>query len=196
MAEPIIDASVYVKKGPPRRKRKVIDDQGVEKVIVDRVPPSVPNAEGVKRYVLNLDEFGHDLNMAITTMASDLDTDGKYARGKIRKWRRHGVFPFGQCPAALLLQPSHGFRLSAFLSADLAAGTATPCRPGTYSDNNPCPHAREEKRLRMAADAAIDKLRVASQDDAAVKQGKEIAKGLVEAAQALAGAPHEVKAKK
>lgn len=194
MAEPIVDASPYLRGGGPRRKRVVTDADGKTRTITERVPPYVGDYHKNRRDVLNLDEFGHDIYMVLTTAASDIDTDGKYARQKTRRWRLRGIYPYGQCPVAMLMQPKHGFRRAAFLNPAITADGEMPCRPGTYDDGNPCKHTREEQRLRREADGKVDRDRLAAHASEASKQGEEIGKAIVSATEKLITAAATAKA--
>lgn len=123
------------------------------KRIVERFPQSAGNGENGRRWERRVDAAGNTVNAPFTNSGSIFDRDDSSSRYILRKDRNNGGFALRECPVALVLLGPQSGGLSKY-QIDESLWGARPCEPGSFSEARPCPHALEEKRLRMIAQAA------------------------------------------
>ena len=130
--------------------------------VVERIPQTAtygdytdPRPAAQPRWRLVVDSYGNEVRAVLTTAAADLDVDGSYGRLQRQKWRFLGWFEIGACPCTLFLGGE--LKKDHFVSEKVlaAAQAGQACKPGTYSAQEPCPHAiaeRDARRVQSKAD--------------------------------------------
>jgi hypothetical protein len=134
------------------------------KIVVEKIPQrghaggsdyDKPTIQAGQRWAHVVDHAGNAVRVPLTTGASlfvdDGEEQGNYARIQRMKFRALGWYPVGSCPCALLL--SGEMRTSHFADQDVAA--QAPCKPKTYSEREPCPHAVAEQKARQKQQHAL-----------------------------------------
>jgi len=147
MPDLILDAS----SKPPVIRRVVNGKRIVEKIPRTAQDPRRPGAR-LRRWVRMLDSYGNDVFAVLTTAAAEAVPEGKYANTQRRKFRKHGWFPFGQCPIALL--STGQLRKSALLTQ--WKDGERPCDPNKCDGEHPCKHAVAEQVARQDVNRVND----------------------------------------
>lgn len=184
MADPIL----WV--GKAQRTRRIVVD-GEQRT--ERIPQrghagnsdyDEPKLAPGKRWELYVKGDGNACRVPLTNAAAHLDDTTPYGQMVRAKARFLGWYPLGSCPCALVLTGE--LRANHFASKEVAR--SEPCRPRTYSVEDPCPHALAEQEARQAAHSLVDAKRCKNvQADverllsAQKEQTKEIVSGLRDA---------------
>jgi hypothetical protein len=147
-----------------------------------------------KRWELFVKHDGHTVRTPLTNGASLVvggGDDGSCYRYVTRKAKFLGWYALGTCPCALLINDE----LRPHQIVDKSLLQEDPCKPRTYSIDEPCQHALREQEARQAAHAKRDAQRCKSMQSevdkllvAQKEQTKEIVSGLTEAVTAIATA--------
>ncbi len=117
------------------------------------------------RYLRLIDHHGFEIYHCLTNAAAHLDHTAPYGQYAMAKARHLGWYMPGACPCALLttgeLTQDH------LVSEDVRRGT--PCAPGSYSYERPCPHSKAERAARAAQNKAIQDAREVTMKDSSTK---------------------------
>jgi hypothetical protein len=125
-------------------------------------------ASGI-RFLYFVNDYGNTIPMVLTCGASHLDHTTGFGQYQLSQASFLGYFQPGSCPCALL--SSGQLRMHHIVSDDVKNGS--PCAPGSFSFEKPCPHSVAEKAARLARsreDYEAQERRYKSSADAQVEQ--------------------------
>lgn len=136
-----------------QRDREIVRMEGGKR-IVEKVPQrghqgdydnrTIDPRSARSRWLHVCRDDGNWIRMVMTNAAAHVDSNeawGQYQRAKARFF---GWFPIGSCPLALI---SAGyFKPGQFVNQAMLEEQA--CKPGTYSEREPCPHCKAETEAR------------------------------------------------
>ena len=179
----------------PRRTLRTRNLDG--KIVEERVPQrcSADNdyakssvLENYPRWARVVKHCGTEVRVPLTNAAAHTDVNTGYAASMREKFRKLGWYTYGACPVAQVL----GGDLAAcsFVSREVldAIAKGTACRPGTYSEESPCPHCLAEMKQRRALALTAWREREHAVLSEAEKQNVSTQTKTAEALQAIAAA--------
>lgn len=161
--EPVMWTSTRPDYNKSDRERQYLRDG---RVITERIPQTGSQGEydnrtpitHVRRWLPMINHGGHQVSTVFTNAAADLNNAGPFAQYQWAMIRALGWFWSGACPVALLAAGE----LAPTAMADQSLLQERPCRPGTYSEREPCKHAKSETAARMARTVQIEAERAAA----------------------------------
>lgn len=151
-SEPIFWTSTTPGYNTPDRERWiVVDGKRVKEKIPQRAHVGdhtarrlAPGAD--KRWILMVRQDGHEGRVVMTNAAAHVDDSTGWAQDRRVKARFYGWYHPGMCPCALVATGE----LAPELVLDPDVRSAQPCKPGSYSISNRCPHSIAEQKARRA----------------------------------------------
>jgi hypothetical protein len=147
-----------------REQRRIVD--GVE--VYERVPArghvgspdNFTPMHGV-RYVNVVRDGGHIVPLVLTCAAAHNDGNNSFAHYQRNLAMQRGWFMAAACPLASLA--SGELRREHIVAKDILDQPV--CKPGTYSEDQPCPHCKAEIKARRDLNARLEAERSAAYRD-------------------------------
>ena len=115
--------------------------------LVQKVPGTVQNKNGIRRWRKVCTSTGHVVCATLTNHAADLDINGSYGRRQRELWREFGHFEIGKCPISLVFGEDLA-KEQLCKDNQKAVDKAETCQAGTCSEKSPCKHAIKERDVR------------------------------------------------